>query len=138
MKSKGYKDSGILALAAFYSIAMIFILIFTVMVMSKKQAETSSVTKYIIETEYVYITEDIPETSINDSVATEVAESVFETLIIKEYGERIGIFNLDGELVYHLDVYTKTLPEADRRLLEEGFEIVDENQLAAIIQDYSS
>ena len=44
----------------------------------------------------------------------------------------------ENTLLRIIEVYTKTLPEADRRLLGEGFEIVGDDQLNSIIEDYSS
>lgn len=137
---KNKKDTGILAFTALYSIVMIFVLAATVFVLSHEKLKSTETTRYIVETEYVYITEATSETESTESTedTVQAAESVFETLWIKEHLGKIGIFNAEGEAVYIIDVYTKTLPEADRRLLEEGFEIVSEKQLASIIQDYSS
>ena len=50
---------------------------------------------------------------------------------------RIGIFSSDGTLIEMIDVYVKTLPIADRSLLEEGFEVVGKQRLYSIIEDYS-
>lgn len=143
MKNEIKKDTGLLAFTALYSIIMIFILVATVFILSNKKQRSTEITKYVVETEYVYIVEqdrseqaESDEESESESLA--VLESTFETLWVKEYSGKIGIFNADGEAVHIIDVYTKTLPEADRRLLEEGFEITSERQLASIIQDYSS
>ena len=143
MKRRSKRDTGILAFTALYSVMMIFVLAATVFVLSHDKLKSTEVTKYVVETEYVYITASAQseETTTFESTEEEtiaVAESVFETLIVKEHLGKIGIFNSEGEAIHIIDVYTKTLPEADRRLLEEGFEITNEKQLASIIQDYSS
>ena len=139
---KSKKGTGILAFTALYSVMMIFVLAATVFVLSHEKLQSTEITKYVVETEYVYITAstESEETTVSESTeeTIAVAESVFETLIVKEHLGKIGIFNSEGEAIHIIDVYTKTLPEADRRLLEEGFEITNEKQLASIIQDYSS
>ena len=80
---------------------------------------------------YVYVSPDGPDT--DDHVkATE--DTVYT---VKSHMGKIGIFTSDGELVRILEVYVKTLPEADIRLLEEGFEVVGRSQLNSIIEDYT-
>jgi hypothetical protein len=51
--------------------------------------------------------------------------------------DMIGIFRPDGTLVETVETYIKTLPEADKRLLKEGFEIHGRRALNSIIEDYS-
>ena len=143
MKNKEKKDTAILAFAAIYSIIMIFMLAGTVFILSHKKLRSTEITKYVVETEYVYLTQPITseESATQETTEAEsgpLTETEFEMLWAKEYSDKIGIFNSAGEAVYIIDVYTKTLPEADRRLLEEGFEITSAKQLASIIQDYSS
>ena len=52
--------------------------------------------------------------------------------------DKIGVFSEDGSLVMVIDVYVKTLPEADKRLLGEGFEVVGRSALNAVVEDYYS
>ena len=87
------------------------------------------------EIEYVYVT--LPTTDTKDD-DVDVDAKVTQSYLIKEYMGKVGIFEKDGSLVRVIEVYTKTLPEADRRLLGEGFEIVGDDQLNSIIEDYSS
>jgi hypothetical protein len=98
----------------------------------KKQEATDSTQNKNIITEYVYVdrpTED----------STQTYETITEqTYVVREYMQRIGIFLTDGTLVKVIEVNTKTLPEADRRLLEEGFQIVGKQQLYSIIEDYGT
>ena len=42
-----------------------------------------------------------------------------EGFYIKEHGEVIGVFDGEGELLYTVEVYTKTLPAPDRALLKK-------------------
>ena len=57
--------------------------------------------------------------------------------IVREYKGKIGIFLDNGELYQIIDVYVKTLPKADRDLLEEGIEIKSTDELRDIIEDYT-
>ena len=138
MKNK--KDIGVLTFTAIYSVIMIVIFVVTVFILSHEKLQSTEITKYIVETEYVYVAEsdNVIDSEDLESDSIAVVESAFETLLVKEYLGKIGVFNAGGELVRVIDVYTKTLPEADRRMLEEGIEIMSEKQLYSIIQDYSS
>ncbi len=84
-----------------------------------------------VQTEYVYVKLENSETGASESVSEQ--ETVYT---VREYMDKIGIFLQDGTLVRVLDVYVKTLPEADERLLKEGIEIIGKKQLNEIIQDY--
>ena len=55
-----------------------------------------------------------------------------------EFFEDNAVRNENGELVKLLEIYTKTLPEADRRLLREGIRITSIDALDALIEDYTS
>jgi diguanylate cyclase (GGDEF)-like protein len=57
--------------------------------------------------------------------------------IAKEYENKIGIFDTSGRLLRSIDIYTKTLPKADRALLREGIELRSEAELISLIEDYS-
>ena len=84
------------------------------------------------ETEYVYISDD------SEQIPTEEPKPITESgWIVKEHMGKIGIFQKDGTLLQVLDTYVKTLPEADQTLLGEGFEILTQSELNAIIEDYS-
>ena len=97
----------------------------------ESQAESDTATESII-TEYVYV-DKIVENN------TQILETPADTTyVVREYMGKIGIFLTDGTLVRVIEVYAKTLPEADRRLLEEGFEIIGNQQLYSVIEDYGS
>ena len=78
---------------------------------------------------YVETTESITE-------QTTVESNIF-SWIIRSYEGKIGVFSSDGNLARVIEVYIKTLPATDRRLLEEGIVVNDETELRSIIEDYS-
>ena len=94
-------------------------------------------TKASLVTEIVYI----PIFSEANSDSTTETEHKTETQIqeyfIKSYEGKIGVFTEDSTLVRVIDVYIKTLPKADRCLLEKGFSVMGEAELRAVIQDYT-
>ncbi len=80
------------------------------------------------EPEYIYVyTEVEPE----EDMTTEES-----TWVVREYEEKIGIFSEDGALLRVVDVYTKTLPRADRVLLREGIAVSSRQDLYALMEDY--
>ena len=80
------------------------------------------------ETELVYVYVEITETQ---------SETEEEKWLVKEYEERIGVFDGKGQLLQIIDTYTKTLPMEDRSLLREGIEVNNEADLYSIIEAYS-
>jgi|GEM_PF-1171309 len=58
---------------------------------------------------------------------------------LRSSGGRIGVF-VEGESEPQLvlDVYVGTLPEADRRALEEGIFVPDYQTLLSLVEDYVS
>lgn len=118
-----------------YALLILFALLFFLTTNKKTPlgTEEQSDTAEISDTawEYVYVTPDAkpsPESS---------AESEEIVYTVKSYMDKIGIFTADGKLVEVLEVYVKTLPEADIRLLEEGFVVVGRAELNSIIEDYT-
>ncbi len=79
---------------------------------------------------YVYVTPETTESNISDT------ESV-NGWIIREHEGQIGIFTLDNVLINTLEVYTKTLPIADRNLLREGITVTTRKELFSVIEDYT-
>ena len=82
--------------------------------------------------EYIYVA---PDTRNQASSITE--EIVEETYTVREHNGKIGIFYSNGTLKEILEIYVKSLPEADRHLLREGFEVIGAKQLNGIIEDYT-
>ena len=128
------KDKTLLTLIGTYSTVLLLAAIIGVTVLSNRLTKPPQViTETVVETDYVYV-------YMGTSPTTEQTDATKEerVWIIREYEERIGVFSEGGELVKVIDVYTKTLPEADRRLLREGIRVTSEKQLYSIIEDYSS
>ena len=124
---------GFSIIVAAYSAIMLIIFSITVNIISRKDNvsvnynEAGKVTEYV----YVYVGGDNTQEVVIGSADDDV-------YIIRQYMERIGIFKADGTLMEVLEVYVKTLPEADKRLLGEGIEIIGKSALNSIIEDYSS
>ena len=120
---------------AVYAVAMLGLLLTALLlraptndIVPQKEIQT------VVEKEYVYLTQEAPETQHTQGSDTSDSDEIY---MVKEYFGRIGIFNSDGALLQVLEVYVKTLPEADKRLLGEGFEIVGKKRLNSIIEDYT-
>ena len=128
------KSINFLRIMCIYAVVAFLILVITV-TFPKKQTTTNNDTQETyteILTEYVYVKNDVQSDS--ETLADEKTDDIF---IIREYMEKIGIFRTDGTLVDVIETYVKTLPEADIRLLREGFEVVGQRALNSIIDDYS-
>ena len=83
----------------------------------------------IPEPEYIYVYTEV-EPEAEDTTPKE------STWIVREHEEKIGIFTEDGVLLRVLDVYTKTLPRADRSLLREGIAVSSRQDLYALMEDF--
>ncbi len=57
--------------------------------------------------------------------------------VVRAHEERIGVFDINGELEYIVDVYLITLPPADQKLLQQGIYVSDADQLTALMEDYT-
>ena len=118
---------------AFYSLIMLCIIFFLFFnqndrSVSATQETTTDESTSNQSTQYIYV--HPPE------ITTE-SETEEEIYNIKEYNGHIGIFSADGTLLQILDTNVKTLPEADKSLLREGFEVIGKSQLNSIIEDYT-
>ncbi len=80
---------------------------------------------------YVYVTEEATTAAPTETEAEE------EGWFLRAYQGKIGIFSESGNLINIIDTNIKTLPQADRILLEEGIYTRDRAQLYAWIEDYS-
>ena len=126
----------ILRVMAVYAVAMLGLLLTALLLRSPSKGSTpQKIIQTVVEKEYVYLTQEDADTQYNEGTDTSTSQD--ETYTVKEYFGRIGIFKSDGALMRVLEVYVKTLPEADKRLLGEGFEIVGKKQLNSIIEDYT-
>jgi hypothetical protein len=84
--------------------------------------------------EYIYV--DAQKESFTTSSCIE--DEDIRIWIVKEYFDQIGVFSEEGELVRMIEIYVKTLPEADRILLREGIKLTSDKALEALIEDYTS
>ncbi len=78
------------------------------------------------------------EKELSAPVLIPVDESSDKIYIVKEYHGKLGIFDADGSILYTTEVYTKTLPAADRKLLIEGIRAEGREELYEILGDYDS
>ena len=124
----------LLRIMAIYAVFSLIVLILSVTLF--KRMETSElfieVSETLTQTEYVYVKAD---TAPNIDTSSDEEEPIYK---IREYMDKIGVFSENGSLVMVLDVYVKTLPEADKRLLGEGFEVIGRSALNAVVEDYYS
>ena len=126
----------ILRVMAVYAVAMLGLLLTALLLrIPSKEPTPQKIIQTVVEKEYVYLTQEDADTQYNEGTDTSTSQD--ETYTVKEYFGRIGIFKSDGALMRVLEVYVKTLPEADKRLLGEGFEIVGKKRLNSIIEDYT-
>ena len=120
------------------SASLFLILIACVFVLNGKQKEPRIITETVTVTEtkpeYIYI--EIPKETVDIYAPTLKEEADEEKYYIREHDGRVGIFNEDNVLIEMIDVYIKTLPEADKKLLKEGFSVIGEKALSAIKEDY--
>ena len=78
------------------------------------------------ESESIKQPEAAPETAVPTALYT-----------VREIGGRIGIFDAGGALVRTVNVPVATLPRADREQLAVGITIHSEEELKALIEDFS-
>jgi hypothetical protein len=118
-----------------YSVITLSILIIVISISRKDNKVVLSQTETedsVVSTEYIYVKNDLTTNSTSAAI-----ESADEEYTVRAYMQKIGIFSKDGTLLRVLEVYIKTLPEADRRLLEEGIAVIGKKQLNSIIEDYT-
>lgn len=56
---------------------------------------------------------------------------------IAAYGDIIGVFDADGQLLNTINVRLDTLPEVDRAALAEGIQAADRQEMMDIVRAYS-
>lgn len=75
----------------------------------------------------------IPESNLPAFEETEPKPN--DTFTLKEYNGKIGVYQNDS-LVYTLDVYIFTLPEKDKKLLNDGITFSNIEELYMAIEEY--
>ncbi len=128
----------ILRIMSIYSLIMLALVIYALSISNNNNVYTLQTQEsgIPVQTEYVYIKVEDSDSDNTDSEDTSAESEIKYT--VREHMGKIGVFSDDGALVRSIDVYVKTLPEADRRLLREGIEIVGKEALDELIQDYDS
>ena len=121
------------------SAALLLILITSVFILFGNQKDPKIITETVTvpetKTEYIYI--EIPKETVDIYAPTLKQETeVEEKYFIREHDGRIGVFDENEILIEMIDVYIKTLPETDKKLLKEGFTVIGEKALGAIREDY--
>lgn len=129
------EDSAFTLYAVVCSILMLSILFLTLFTVKKsgKSTYTQSENTFIHETEYVYVYVS-PDESLTTPADTTDGTQCFT---VREYEERIGVFNSDNVLIHVIETHIKTLPAADRYLLREGIRVTSRKELLSVIEDYT-
>lgn len=70
-------------------------------------------------------------------VSDETGASLGAAWIVRTHEERIGVFDINGKLEYMVDVYVITLPMSDQKLLNQGIYVSGQEQLTALMEDYT-
>ena len=74
-----------------------------------------------------------------DRLAVQPSSTRVQSYLLRTCEGKIGIYNGEGTVLYEiLDVDVRTLPAADRAMLEEGIIVSGEAALRALTEDYSS
>ena len=68
----------------------------------------------------------------------ESQSSGHECFIVRQHEGIIGVFADDGELLYTVEIYIKTLPLSDRELLRQGIHAEGKAELLEILGDYNA
>ena len=89
--------------------------------------------------ENLLIPEHVPEISDYLEAAEIIPAEPEIIFILGENNGRLAILSPDRQTVYETySVYINTLPELDRNLLREGIKIKTTEELASLLEDYSS
>lgn len=94
------------------------------------QPDTSGKGNSAGETETVASGSDLsndPDTAVHETVS----------YILREYNGKLGVFSVDGGLLKTVSVMVASLPEADRRALNEGICVASYAELTALLEDFS-
>lgn len=85
---------------------------------------------------YFFIGKKIDNITLNETAPTfnEVTEGNTK-YILKEYNGKIGIFENEA-LIYTLDTYIFTLPQNDKKLLNDGIEVSTKEELYELLEEY--
>lgn len=134
-------ESKSIIIMCFYVIVMIGILVLSVYLLngSREKDQINNDLNFhttdVTETRVIYVPIYFEETVKTEEESTSTSQIKYFT--VKNYGQKIGVFNEEQTLVSVIEVYTKTLPKADRDLLEKGMVVFSEDELRRIVEDYT-
>ena len=83
----------------------------------------------------VYVESECQESEDQTILYTDTEPDMSFT--VKSYEGKIGVFTSEGKLIETIEVYVKTLPKADRDMLEEGIKVKNNKELDSSIEDYT-
>ena len=83
----------------------------------------------------VYVESECQESEDQTILYTDTEPDMSFT--VKSYEGKIGVFTSEGKLIETIEVYVKTLPKADRDMLEEGIKVKNNKELDSLIEDYT-
>ncbi len=91
------------------------------------------------ETDTSAVETDTPQTAPPPSSDTEATQppSPPYCRTLRAYGDKLAVFDEEGKIVQIIEVYMKTLPQADQLLLREGISVSSEQELLSLIEDYT-
>ncbi|MBO7250593.1 MAG: hypothetical protein J6V42_04905 [Clostridia bacterium] len=125
------KERQLTALIGTYSAILLLVSILAISFFLIRKPQREIFQERIVETENIYV-------FVEDTRTTTTTENKSIRFIAREYNGIIGIFSTEGKLLRTVEVYTKTLPKTDQSLLREGISLLGEDELRALIEDYSS
>ncbi len=134
-------ESKSIIILCFYVIFMVGVLVFALYLLKDSTNNDSfdnDIDVYVseeAETKIIYV--PIYSEGTSEIEETDVPSQEIKYFTVKSYGEKIAIFNEDETLIKVIEVYTKTLPKADRDLLEKGIVVFSDQELRSIIEDYT-
>ena len=98
---------------------------------SVSEQQSTEIQRTEAETVYIYV-------EVTETISDIVSETPTIYAWVREHEEKIGVFDQNGTLLEVWNVYTKTLPKADRVMLREGVALYSEAELVRLREDYTS
>ena len=132
-----------LIIVVIYVFIMLFVCFMSVIALKKANdsdsyyTDTDSSDSDVSQSMYlpVYVESEYQESNAETNLYTDTEQEIYFT--VKNYEWKIGVFNSEGKLMKTIEVYVKTLPKADRDMLEEGIEVKSGKELDNLIEDYT-
>ena len=124
----------------FFSIAVYCLLLIVLSAVSVSFVKRSASLDFGTEIDEQTLAEEIVYVPVfveSESESGEESTLQNEIFTLKSYKGKIGIFDSSAKLIDVIEVYVKTLPSTDRRMLEEGIEVSGREALISAIEDYT-